>query len=118
MGYILYIVASLLWLPLSAINLVIVLIKNTNSRGFLKTMNNFFMSTAVDIDKFGNRNFRTVLNTVMIKDSKSLFGNWNETISSVLGKNQRDGSLTKSGRALCTLLDLLDKDHCKKSIQN
>ena len=40
-----------------------------------------------------------------------------ETISSALGKNQRDGTLTKIGRALVWILDKIEKEHCKKSIK-
>ncbi|SDE79750.1 hypothetical protein SAMN05421544_12811, partial [Riemerella columbipharyngis] len=45
------------------------------------------------------------------------FGNEKETISSALGKNERMGTLTKTGRRLCWLLDKIDKDHCQKSIE-
>ena len=43
-------------------------------------------------------------------------GNVNETISSVLGKNQRFGHLTKFGKVICKILDTIDKNHCEKSI--
>lgn len=46
------------------------------------------------------------------------FGDFRETISSVLGKNQRDGTLSKKGEILVSILDFIDKDHCKKSINN
>ena len=44
------------------------------------------------------------------------FGNSNETISSTLGKNERDNTLSQIGKALVWLLDKIDKDHCKKAI--
>ena len=87
------------------------------------------MKTAIDLDKFGNRNFRTFLNVTMTKpkvkmwDSERFmiiepykFGNVNETISSALGKNQRDGTLSWFGKFIAFVLDKIDKDHCKKSI--
>ena len=46
------------------------------------------------------------------------FGNFNETISSALGKNQRDKTLTKCGKILVSILDFLDKNHCQKSIKD
>jgi hypothetical protein len=45
------------------------------------------------------------------------FGDVRETISSALGKNQRDGTLSKFGKGICFVLDEIDKNHCKKSIK-
>lgn len=109
MGFILYIIASLLWLPLTILNWIIVAYKYGLS-------NNYFLQTAIDIDKFGNRNFRTLLNNILIKKESYQFGNVEETISSVLGKNQRDKTLTKTGIIICWILNSIDKEHCKKSI--
>lgn len=38
-------------------------------------------------------------------------------ISSVLGKNQRDKTLSSTGKVLAGILDFIDKDHCKESIE-
>ena len=109
MGILLYIIATILWIILTPINWVIVSFKHGLS-------NAYFLETAVDIDKFGNRNFRTFLNTTMKIKGGYNFGNINETISSVLGKNQRFGHLTKFGKVICKILDTIDKNHCEKSI--
>lgn len=109
MGIILYIIATVLWVFITPINWVIVCFKYGLS-------NSYFKETAVDIDRFGNRNFRTFLNVLMREENGYPFGNVNETISSVLGKNQRDGTLTRFGRLICAVLDSLDKNHCKNSI--
>lgn len=109
MGILLFIIATILWIVLTPINWIIVTFKHGLS-------NAYFKETAVDIDKFGNRNFRTFLNATMrIKDGYA-FGNVNETISSALGKNQRDKTLSWFGKFFCFLLDKFDKDHCKNSI--
>lgn len=76
----------------------------------------YFRSTAVNLDKFGNREFRTLWNETLRKKSGYKFGNPEETISSALGKNQRDKTLTNAGKSLAWILDTLDKDHCVKSI--
>lgn len=55
MGILLYIIATILWIVLTPINWVIVTFKHGLS-------NEYFKETAIDIDKFGNRNFRTFLN--------------------------------------------------------
>ena len=109
MGIILYLVAILLWIILTPINWVIVSFKYGLS-------NAYFKETAIDIDKFGNRNFRTFLNVTMKIKGGYMFGNVNETISSVLGKNQRDKTLSWFGKMICFILDTIDKNHCQKSI--
>ena len=115
MGFILFLIASILWLPITVINLVFTLFKNAKKHGFLKVINGYFLQTAVDIDRFGNRNFRTILNATLQNNGYE-FGNVHETISSALGKNQRDGSLTYFGIIISEILDFLDNEHCKNSI--
>jgi hypothetical protein len=100
----LLILAWILFLPLSIINYFCV----KNKKGYFK-------QTALNLDKFGNREFRAFLNFSMQKNGYQ-FGNPNETISSALGKNERDNTLTKCGRILVKILDLIDENHCKKSI--
>jgi hypothetical protein len=115
MGFILFLIASLLWLPLTLLNVAIVVYKNYTKSGFFKVINTYFFGTAIDIDRFGNRNFRTLLNCTLQKDGYQ-FGNEKETISSALGKNKKLGSLTKTGNLVCNILDFLDENHCKNSI--
>ena len=110
MGVILYIIATILWLILTPINWVIVAMKHGLSNGY-------FMETAVDLDKFGNRNFRAFLNATMRVSRGYNFGNVNETISSALGKNQRDNTLSWFGKLIAFVLDTIDKNHCEKSIK-
>jgi hypothetical protein len=106
MGFILFITAYVLFLPISFINFLFV-----RNRGYFK-------DSAINIDKFGNREFRTSLNATLINENSPFnFGNMEETISSVLGKNQRFGHLTKFGKIICLILDTIDKNHCEKSIQ-
>ena len=109
MGILLYIIASILWVLITPINWFIVTLKHGLS-------NKYFFETANDIDKFGNRNFRTFLNTTMKIKGGYKFGNVNETISSALGKNQRDKTLSWFGKVICKILDTIDKNHCEKSI--
>jgi len=105
MEFILFVVAIIVFLPLSVINYFLV-----------KDKSGYFKETAIDIDRFGNRNFRTLLNRTL-QNNGYKFGDERETISSALGKNKRDKTLTKTGRVLCDILDFLDKNHCIKSIK-
>jgi len=82
-------VLSRLFLPLSVINYFLV-----------KDKSGYFKETAIDIDRFGNRNFRTLLNRTL-QNNGYKFGDERETISSALGKNKRDNTLTKTGKTIC-----------------
>ena len=113
MGILLYIVAVILFVPLTIINFICVLIKYGLK---WSTIDGFFYETAVDIDRFGNRNFRTLWNLTLQRNGYK-FGNINETISSALGKNKINNTLTTAGKILCNILDFLDKNHCIKSIK-
>ena len=105
MGVLLFIIAYILFLPLTIINFMFVRKKG------------YFLDSAVSIDKFGNREFRASLNKCLIKqNSPYKFGDINETISSVLGKNQKYGYLRKGGEIVCLILDTIDNNHCEKSI--
>ena len=75
MGILLYIIATILWIVLTPINWVVVAMKHGLS-------NKYFFETAIDLDKFGNRNFRAFLNATMRINNGYAFGNPNETISS------------------------------------
>lgn len=102
---ILFIIAYVLYLPLTLVNWL-----------FVKEKSGYFKSSAVNLDKFGNREFRTLFNKVLINDGGYRFGNIEETISSVLGKNQLTGTLTKCGLILVWVLDKIENDHALKSI--
>lgn len=108
-GLLLFIIAWGLFFPLSMINAVIVIIKYKNL--------NYFKNSAVNFDKFGNRELRTLFNLVFKKKRGYEFGNMEETISSALGKNQRNNTLSTAGKVLVRVLDTIDKNHCEKSIK-
>ena len=108
MGIILYVLAIIIWIVLTPINWLVVCLKYGLS-------NSYFLETAIDLDKFGNRNFRCFLNSTMQYNGYA-FGNVNETISSALGKNQNRNTLTRFGKIICKILNFLDKNHCQKSI--
>jgi len=107
MGFILFIIAYILYLPLTVVNFLVV----KNKKGYFK-------SSAITIDKLANREFRTLLNKTLRLGNGYLFGAENETISSALGKNQRDKTLTKTGKVLVWILDKIDNNHSLKSISN
>lgn len=105
MGFLLFLIAYVLFLPLTVINFFVV----KNKKGYFK-------SSAINLDKFGNREFRTLLNKTLKLEAGHKFGDISETISGVLGKNERDKTLSATGKILVSILDKLDKNHCLKSI--
>ena len=60
----------------------------------------YFWNILISIDQFFNTLFG---------------GNPDETVSSRAGKARRNGKLW--GKALCSILDKIDEDHCNKSIE-
>ena len=110
MNLILFLVAWLLILPLTILNLFSVYRKYGNVKGY-------FRSTALSIDIWANREFRTLWNDKLRIDSGYEFGKENETISSALGKNKRDNTLTNCGKILIAILDFFDENHCENSIR-
>lgn len=110
MNLLLFLVAWLLIPPLTIWNLIVVYRKNGSVKGY-------FRGTALSLDIWANKEFRTLWNTQLRIASGYKFGRENETISSALGKNQRDKTLTNCGKILVAILDFLDENHCIKSIK-
>ena len=116
-GLLLFMIAFALFLPLTILNFLVVVWKYRDL--------NYFKSSAISLDRFGNYEFRTLFNLTLIKPKRIKegvvlrayqFGKFEETISSVLGKNQRQGTLSKTGKILVWILDKIEKDHCRKNI--
>jgi hypothetical protein len=75
----------------------------------------YFRSTALNLDIWGNVEFRTFWNNHLIKDKiTNPFGIQGETISSVLGKNILTDNLTDNGEILVWILT---EKHCLDAIK-
>ncbi|MBU4537001.1 MAG: hypothetical protein L6264_07235 [Weeksellaceae bacterium] len=108
-GFALLIIATGLIIPLTVVNRHYVDEKYGDTDGY-------FRDTAYNIDVWANREFRATWNALLRTEGGYAFGREGETISSALGKNERDGTLTEKGKQLVKLLNALDKDHCRKAI--
>jgi len=116
MNLILVIVGRILYLILEPINFIYV---TTFKKKFKwSRISGYLRSSAVNTDRFGNYEFRSLFNAILITKDGYKFGDFRETISSVIGKNKVKGTLTRTGRILDKILDLLDKNHSIKSINN
>ena len=73
-------------------------------------------SLALGLDQIGNAVCRDMFNRLLIEEEGYKFGKVQETISSVLGKNQMLDTLSLWGRILVSILELFEGDHCLKSI--
>ena len=103
-GFILLMIALVLIFILTVVNFFEV----ENKEGY-------FMSTALNLDIWGNVEFRTFWNNHLIKDkTTNPFGLQGETISSVLGKNILTDNLTDTGEILVWILT---EKHCIDAIK-
>jgi hypothetical protein len=107
---------SALFFPLGLlITFFINLYKRRWSLSF-KRLDEQFLSIATSIDASGNVVCKDLFNLILIEKGGYEFGKRKETISSALGKNQRNNTLTGLGRLIAFILDKIDSDHCLKSI--
>ena len=60
---------------------------------------------------------RSLFNDILIKKEGFRFGNPDETISSVCGRNKSVDTLLPLGKSLSKLLNKIEKDHVEKSIE-
>ena len=79
----------------------------------------WFRRLALSLDQLGNVIADDFFNWLLIRDDYTApFGDEDETVSSVLGKNYLADNLTVLGRALRYLLHRLDPNHSVKSIEH
>jgi len=116
-GFIVLIVASILLYLLLPIVSIFMIIKYLFT-GDKRMMSVWFWRTAREIDVFANVNGAEFFDAIFIRDGGYKFGNPKETISSVIGKNQRDNTLSIAGQILRWMLDRIDQDHCLNSINS
>ena len=90
--------------------------------GFLFSMfypkrGRYMFKIALGIDQLGNVVCARLFNLFLITKEGYQFGNEDETISSVLGKNKKQNTLRFLGKLLDLILDQIDTDHSIKSIE-
>ena len=90
--------------------------KNIHKKVYLA---DYFFKVAQCIDQLGNVINRAIFNDVLItKNSKNFFGDNHETISSVIGKNLEDNTLSKAGLLLNKILNRIEPNHSIISIED
>lgn len=116
-GFILFIIAQL---TTPVFNIVGMLYATVMFRS-LEEANEYYGDLAYSKDQHSNVAMQKLFNTIMLKENKPntfyKFGNPDETISSVFGKNQRLGTLNRFGRFWNRFLSKIEKDHSLLSIE-
>jgi len=120
MGLILFIISVVLTVvtvPLGVLYTVVKFISEGKFALLFKVANGYFYHFALAIDQMGNVAMQDLFNDILIKKGGYKFGDVNETISSVLGKNERLKTLASLGKALVMFLHFIDPNHALNSIE-
>jgi len=120
MGILLLIIAIVLFVVLAPLGLLFNLFYYFYKRKFFKAfkeVNTDMFYIALSIDQLGNTVFKHLFNWALRKKDGYRFGNPDETISGVLGKNKLIGTLTTTGKVLDWILNKIDKNHSINSIE-
>ncbi len=120
MGVLLFIISVIISIVIIPIAFLFGIIKAFVDVKFitgLKNINSKFWAMAISIDQYGNVVCAELFNATLItSNSIYLFGNEDETISSVIGRNLKAGTLSKTGKILNSILNFFQKDHAINSI--
>lgn len=87
------------------------------TRGF-NTLGKDSWMAAIAIDQLGNVWCKHLFNDLMIHPDGHRFGNANETVSHVLGKNKKHNKLYITGKILSWILNLIEKNHVENASTN
>lgn len=103
--------------------LAVVLSVIINPIGFIITMfykgrTQYLNACSEQINRNGNVISGRFFNLTLIKKGSYQFGYCREYISSVLGKNKQSNNLTRTGKFIDKILNLFQKNHCIRQIQN
>jgi 8-oxo-dGTP pyrophosphatase MutT (NUDIX family) len=114
-GVLLFGISIILLVVTGPLGLLYGIFQSTVKKG-LRGLGEYLLQVAISIDQLGNVLMQHLLNGLWIKNGGYPFGNRDETISSALGRNKRNGTLTAFGRAIDALLDRIDPNHSLNSI--
>jgi len=109
-GIILFFVALVLAVVLLPIGLL--------SGIFLSNANSYLFMVSLSIDQLGNVVCRVLFDMTLIKHNKYYaFGNPDDTISYVIGRNKLINNLTTTGKILDDILNFIDPGHTEMAVQ-
>lgn len=114
-GFILFILSVLLIIISSPFGILYGIFYSFYKKS-LSGLGSFFLEIALSIDQLGNVVMQHLLNLLWIKKNGYKFGNPDETVSSVIGKNLKNKSLSSFGQVISNILDKIDPNHSLNSI--
>ncbi|MEW7289414.1 hypothetical protein [Aquimarina sp. 2304DJ70-9] len=114
-GFLLFLVSIVLFITTTPFGFIYGLVHSL-FKHFFKGVGGFFLEIAVSIDQLGNVIMQHLLNMLWLKKGGYKFGNRDETISSVLGKNKVQNTLSGFGKFIVAILDIIDSNHVLDSI--
>jgi hypothetical protein len=110
------IILGVIFIPIGVVFAVVKLLLLSKPKKAYKVLTDLVFNIAVGIDQLGNTSCKYLFNATLIKGDTIEFGNVDETVSSVLGKNYLANNLTKVGKVLNYILNKIDPKHSIKSI--
>ncbi|NND15420.1 MAG: hypothetical protein HKN89_03765 [Eudoraea sp.] len=114
-GLLLFLISLLLLVITGPLGFIYGFFHGLFTRGF-NGIGEYLLKIAISIDQIGNVLMQHLLNMLWVKKGGYLFGNRDETISSALGKNKAQGTLTGLGKMIDSILDFIDPNHSLNSI--
>lgn len=116
-SFLLFLIAALLLITTAPIGFLFALIRQIIFNK-AKMLSIYLLEVAVVFDQAGNVVMQHFLNFILLKKTKQayLFGNKNETISSVIGKNSITDTLNVIGQWTDAFLNFIDNRHSLDSI--
>lgn len=114
-GLLLFAISIVLLVVTGPLGFLYGIFHSTFKKGF-RGLGEYLLQVAISIDQLGNVMMQHLLNGLWVRRGGYPFGNRDETISSALGRNKRNGTLTAFGRAIDALLDRIDPNHSLNSI--
>jgi hypothetical protein len=116
-GLILYLTALILKLVFYPIGFTYSCLLTLFKNGYAE-LDGYLFKCAIADDQQANTYLAKLFNDILIKKGGHKFGNPDETISSVLGKNLKlKNKLSLMGKGLNWILNLFEKDHSIKAIE-
>ena len=116
-GLILFLTALILKMIFYPIGFVYSCLLTLFKNGY-QELDGYLFKCAIADDQHANVYLAKLFNDILIQNGGHKFGNPDETISSVLGRNQIKNKLSLAGKVLNWILNLLEKDHSIKSIEH
>lgn len=117
----LFIIAPVIEWILMPINVSVVFAKDFRKNGFkgaLKGLSNYFKESAIRKDIYLCGEYRSLWNaTLKVKNGEEI-GVKNRTLSADLGKQDEDGTMSRTGAILNLILFLIERNHCRKALEH